>query len=217
MTRRPSDVFGPAAIVLLVAVLLVGIGGTWPPLVAVETGSMAPSVERGDMVVVTATDRAPWGEPVGGDAADPPRRLSGTGDVIVFTSPVEPSQPILHRVAFRVDRGDDWTDRADPERLDADCADLATCPAPHDGYVTYGDANDAYDQSAGIAPVVHDERVHAKALVAVPSLGFLRLGVDAAVARFGPLPAAVGVAVVVSVISGTGAMLVGRVRDGLRR
>lgn len=217
MTRRPSGVFGPAAIVLLVAVFLVGIGGAWPPLVAVETGSMAPSVERGDMVVVTAADRAPWGEPVGGDAADPPRRLGGAGDVIVFTSPVEPSRPILHRVAFRVDRGDDWTDRANPERLDADCADLATCPAPHDGYVTYGDANDAYDQSAGIAPVVHDERVHAKALVAVPSLGFLRLGVDAAVARFGPLPAAVGVAVVVSVISGTGAMLVGRARDGLRR
>jgi hypothetical protein len=217
VTRRPSGVFGPAAVVLLAAVLLGGIGGAWPPLVAVETGSMAPSVERGDMVVVTAADRSPWGEPVGGAAADPPRRLGGTGDVIVFTSPAEPSRPILHRVAFRVDRGDDWTDRADPERLDGDCADLATCPAPHNGYVTYGDANDAYDQSAGIAPVVHDERVHAKALIAVPSLGFLRLGVDAAVARFGPLPAAVGVAVVVSVISGTGAMLVGRVRDGLRR
>lgn len=217
MIRRPSGVFGPAVVVLLVAVLLVGIGGAWPPLVAVETGSMAPSVERGDMVVVTAADRAPWGEPVGGDAAAPPRRLGGTGDVVVFTSPVEPSRPILHRVAFRVDRGDDWTDRADPARLNADCADLATCPAPHDGYVTYGDANDAYDQSAGIAPVVRDEQVHAKALVAVPSLGFLRLGVDAAVDRFGPLPAAAGVAVVVSVVSGTGAMLVGRVRDGLRR
>ena len=217
MIRRPSDRFGPAAAVLAVALLVVAVGGVWPPLVAVESGSMEPAVERGDLVVVTAVDRFPWDDPVGSDAADPPTRLDGAGDVVVFTSPVDPRRPILHRVAFRVTAGEDWTDRADPDLLDgADCADIAACPAPYDGYVTYGDANGEYDQSAGIAPVVHEELIHAKALFSVPYLGFLQLGVDAAVARFGAVPAGVGILAAVSLVSGTGALLVGRVRDGRR-
>ncbi|WP_066416745.1 S26 family signal peptidase [Halorubrum aethiopicum] len=217
MIRRPSDRFGPAAAVLAVALLVVAVGGVWPPLVAVESGSMEPAVERGDLVVVTAVDRFPWDAPVGSDAANPPTRLDGAGDVVVFTSPVDPRRPILHRVAFRVTAGEDWTDRADPDLLDgADCADIATCPAPYDGYVTYGDANGEYDQSAGIAPVVHERLVHAKALFSIPNLGHVQLAVDAAVARFGVVPAGVGILTAVSLVSGTGALLVGRVRDGWR-
>lgn len=217
MIRRPRERFGPAAVVLVVALLLVTVGGVWPPLVAVESGSMEPSVERGDLVVVTATDRFPWDAVVGSDSPDPPTRLGGEGDVVVYTSPVDPRQPILHRVAFHVTAGGDWTDRADPDLLGgADCADIAACPAPYDGYVTYGDANGEYDQSAGIAPIVHEELIHAKALFAVPHLGYLQLGVDTAVARFGTVPAGVGIVAVVSLVSGTGAILVGRVRDGWR-
>ncbi|RAW45674.1 S26 family signal peptidase [Halorubrum sp. 48-1-W] len=217
MIRRPRERFGPAAVVLVVALLLLVGTGTWPPLVAVESGSMEPSVERGDLVVVTAVDRFPWDGPVGSDAVDPPTKLDGTGDVVVFTSPIDPSRPILHRVAFRVTAGEDWTDRADPDRLDgADCVDIAACPAPYDGYVTYGDANGEYDQSAGIAPIVHEELIHAKALFSVPYLGFPQLAVDAAVGRFGVVPAGVGIVAVVSLVSGTGAFLVGWARDGWR-
>ena len=217
MIRRPREQVGPAAVVLVVALLLVTVVGAWPPLVAVESGSMEPSVERGDLVVVTAVDRFPWDDPVGSDAVNPPTRLDGNGDVVVFTSPIDPHRPILHRVAFRVTAGEDWTDRADPDRLGgADCADIAACPAPYDGYVTYGDANAEYDQSAGIAPVVHEELIHAKALFSVPYLGFPQLAVDAAVARFGVVPAGVGTLVAVSFLSGTGAYLLGRARDGLR-
>jgi signal peptidase len=215
--RRPSERFGPAVAVLVVALLLVTVVGTWPPLVAVQSGSMEPAVERGDLVVVTAVDRFPWDGPVGSDAANPPTRLDGAGDVVVFTSPVDPRRPILHRVAFHVTAGEDWTDRADPALLDgADCAEIATCPAPYDGYVTYGDANGEYDQSAGIAPVVHERLVHAKALFSVPHLGYFQLAVDAAVARFGVVPAGVGILAAVSLVSGTGAFLVGRARDGRR-
>ncbi|SMO50342.1 S26 family signal peptidase [Halorubrum cibi] len=217
MIRGPRERFGPAVAVVAVALLLVTVVGAWPPLVAVESGSMEPAVERGDLVVVTAVDRFPWSEPVGSDADDPPTRLDGAGDVVVFTSPVDPRRPILHRVAFRVTAGEDWTDRADPDLLDgADCTDIATCPAPYDGYVTYGDANGEYDQSAGIAPVVHERLIHAKALVAIPHLGHFQLAVDAAVARFGVVPAGVGILVAVSLVSGTGAFLVGRVREGWR-
>ena len=207
----------PAAVVLAVALLLVTVVGVWPPLVAVEGGSMEPSVERGDLVVVTAVDRFPWDAPVGSDAANPPTRLDRSGDVVVFTPPIDPRTPILHRVAFRVTAGEDWTDRADPDRLEgADCAAIAACPAPYDGYVTYGDANGEYDQSAGIAPIVHEEFVHSKALFSIPYLGFPQLAVDAAIARFGVVPAGIGAVVVVSLVSGTGAFLVGRVRDGWR-
>ena len=216
MRRNAAELLAPAAAVLLVALVVAAALGAWPPLVAVESGSMEPTVERGDLVVVTATERFPWGELTPNADPDAQRRLGGAGDVVVFDPPDAARRPILHRLAFRVSAGEDWTDRADPALLDGDCGDIAACPAPHDGYVTYGDANGEYDQSAGIAPVVHEELIHAKALFSVPYLGFLQLGVDAAVARFGAVPAGVGILAAVSLVSGTGALLVGRVRDGRR-
>ena len=197
-----SDILAPVLLVLLGAALLVAVLGTWPPLVAVETGSMEPSIERGDLVIVAGVD----GAGVAGDGGV-------DGDVIVFTRPDDDGAPILHRVAFAVEAGEDWTRRGDPARIDGDCDELRHCPAPHDGYVTYGDANDEYDQSAGIAPVVDPAWIDAKAVASVPYAGLLRLAVVAAIDRFGPVP--VGVAFVGSsaLLGGLGAVLVGRFRD----
>ena len=221
MFRRVRARLGPVRVVVLIVLVLMVVTGTWPPLVAVESSSMAPSVERGDLVIVTATDRFPWEEPIGSDPLNdtrttPPERLGGAGDVVVFTSPVDPDRPILHRVAFHVSAGEDWTKRGDPAMVDETCDDLGTCPAPYDGYVTYGDANDRYDQSVGIAPVVHEELIHAKALVAIPAVGHLRLAVDTAVDRYGLALTTVLVAVIVSVASGVLAFFVGRLRDRWR-
>jgi len=173
---------------------------------------MAPEVERGDLVVVTSTERFPWGGLVGSDDAAAPTRLGGPGDVAVFTRPEAEGRPILHRVAFSVTAGEDWTKRADPALLDGDCAELSACPAPHDGYITYGDANGEYDQSAGIAPVVREEWIHAKALFSVPNLGWFRVGIDAAVAGVGVAPAALGVVGTAGLLGGVGAVLLGRWR-----
>lgn len=208
---RP-DPFGPLVAVALLAAVAVAAGGAWPPFVAVESDSMAPGVERGDLVVVAATDRR--GGVVGSDEADAPTRLGETGDVVVFTSPTEPDRPILHRVAFEVSAGEDWTTRADPTMLTADCTDLRSCPAAHDGYVTYGDANGAYDQSTGISPVVREEWVHAKAVASIPVVGYARIGADAAIARFGAVIAGAGIVVLLAGIGGLGSILLGRVRDG---
>ncbi|MDZ5810039.1 S26 family signal peptidase [Halorubrum sp. AD140] len=213
-TRSPTGLLAPAAAVLLVALVVAAAAGAWPPLVAVESGSMEPAVERGDLVVVTATERFPWGGLVGHADPDAPRRLGGAGDVVVYSPPGDENRPILHRIAFPVSEGEDWTDRADPELLDGDCADVESCPAPHDGYVTYGDANGEYDQSAGIAPVVREEWITAKALFAVPDLGWFRIGVDAAIARIGPLPTAVGLGGIAAVTGGFGAVLIGWVGRG---
>ena len=186
-------------IVLLGAALLVSLLGVWPPLVAVETGSMEPSIDRGDLVVVAGVTTGNGG--------------LTAGDVIVFTRPDDDGTPILHRVAFGVEAGEDWTLRGDPALIADDCEELRHCPAPHDGYITYGDANDEYDQSAGIAPVVDPAWIDARAVASVPSAGWPRLAAGIAVDRFGPVP--VGVAFVggSALLGGLSAVLFGRVRD----
>lgn len=216
MTRSLAGLLTPAAAVILVTLVVVGIVGAWPPFVAVETGSMAPEVERGDLVVVTSTDRFPWGGLVGGDDAGAPTRLGGTGDVAVFTHPETEDRPILHRIAFSVSEGEDWTERADSAMLDGTCRELSTCPAPYDGYVTYGDANGEYDQSAGIAPIVREDWIHAKALFSVPHLGWFRVGVDIAIVRFGIVPTALGVGGIAAVFGGVGAVVFGRLHRRAR-
>jgi len=211
VTRNLPDLLAPAVAVLLVAVVVAAVAGAWPPFVAVESGSMAPELERGDLVVVTSTDRFPWGGLVGATEPGAPTTFGSAGDVIVFDPPSDGERPILHRIAFPVTAGEDWTERADPALLDGDCVTIEACPAPYDGYVTYGDANGEYDQSAGIAPIVREEWITAKALFAVPNLGWFRVGVDAAIARVGVLPTAVGVGGLAAVVGGVGALVLGRV------
>ena len=218
--RNPSGLLAPAVAVVLVAVVVAAVAGAWPPFVAVESGSMAPEIERGDLVVVTSTDRFPWGGLTGAAAPAAPTAFGAPGDVVVFDAPADGNPPILHRLAFPVTAGEDWTERADPDLLDGDCASIAACPAPHDGYLTYGDANGQYDQSAGITPVVREEWITAKALVAVPNLGWFRVGVDAAVARVGLLPTVLGVGGAAGVAGGFGALFlnrIGRSRRGRAR
>lgn len=209
--RNLSGLLAPAVAVVLVAVVVAAVAGAWPPFVAVESGSMAPEIERGDLVVVTSTERFPWGGLVGAAEPDAPTTFGRAGDVIVFDAPDDGNPPILHRIAFPVTAGEDWTERADPDLLDGDCASIAACPAPHDGYLTFGDANGEYDQSAGITPVVREEWITAKALFAVPNLGWFRVGVDALIARVGLLPTIIGVGGVAAVVGGFGALLFGRI------
>ncbi len=193
------DVLLPICAVIALAAMLLLVTGTWPPLVAVESGSMEPNVVRGDLIILTAPERVAgtgtdeWGivtaaaasEAGGVDAAPAESaysRLGGPGDVIVFQPPGRTGSPILHRVAFAVEADENWYDRADDRFHSADdCAELANCPAPHAGYITIGDDNARYDQADDIAPPVKPEWIQGKAQLRVPLVGWLRLGVDAAV------------------------------------
>ena len=212
-----TSAVAPAVAVLLIAVLFGALVGTWPPFVAVESGSMAPGVERGDLVVVTATDGPPWGDLATTADPDAATRLGGVGDVVVYAVPGGGKKPVFHRLAFRVSAGEDWTKRADPALLSGDCAELATCPAPYDGYVTRGDANELYDQSAGIAPVVPEEWIAGKALFAVPNLGWIRVGIDAAAAQYGGVVTGVVLVGSAGLVGGLGALLLGRLRRSTGR
>jgi signal peptidase len=169
--------------VLLIGVVLFAVSGVWPPMVAVESGSMEPHMSKGDLVFVTAPDRyaAPASTDAGvvtRDAAEGYERFGMRGDVVVYAPPDRRGSPIIHRAMFHVDAGENWYDEADPSALPAgveSCAELTNCPAPNAGYITKGDANAQYDQAVGRAPPVKDAWVRAKAAFGAPYLGCVRL------------------------------------------
>lgn len=179
-------VFHSAGVLLVIGLLLVSATGAWPPLVAVESGSMGPHIERGDLVVVTEPGRwaltgatnAPDSGIVTAQTADGARMLGEPGDILVFDTPAWDGPPIVHRAMFHVSAGEDWYDEANqswlPPGVD-DCADLRNCPAPNDGYITKGDANPYYDQARGRVVPVREEWVRAKAAVRLSDLGWFRL------------------------------------------
>ncbi|PGF15968.1 S26 family signal peptidase [Natrinema sp. CBA1119] len=205
------DIATIGAIIAVVGVLLFGITGAWPPMVAVESGSMEPALERGDLVFIADDGRFAGDGAVAGTGivtAQSARetgyeRLGEPGDVIIFVPNGDSTQtPTIHRAQFRVERGERWVEtKADPAYMNgATCTDLASCPAPHDGFVTKGDANPAYDQlprSGAETTVVSAEWVTGKAMVRVPWVGGIRLTIDSirSIVGSGPIVvAAVGTA-----------------------
>ena len=119
-----------------------------PVAVAAPTGSMQPTMDGGDRLVHDA------------GAGEVQR-----GDVIVYT---DGETDYAHRAQFHVDAGENWYDRANPAFIDADsCEELRNCPAPQSGWITKGDANPEYDQSAGRHGVVSPGDVEGRVLFVV--------------------------------------------------
>lgn len=178
------EMLSSVAIVLVIGLLLFGISGVWPPMVAVESGSMEPNMEVGDLVFVTEPGRlAPDAatNDIGvvtyeeGRSADY-RTFGSYGSVVIYRPPGRTASPIIHRAMFHVEEGENWYDRADDEYHNAaGCAELRHCPAPHSGFITLGDNNGAYDQANGLAAPVRAEWVTGVARVRVPYLGYVRL------------------------------------------
>jgi signal peptidase len=178
------EMLSSVAIVLVIGLLLFGISGVWPPMVAVESGSMEPNMEVGDLVFVTEPGRlAPDAatNDVGvvtheeGQRADY-RTFGSYGSVVIYRPPGRTASPIIHRAMFHVEEGENWYDRADEEYHNAaGCGELRNCPAPHSGFITLGDNNGAYDQANGLATPVRSEWITGVARVRVPYLGYVRL------------------------------------------
>ncbi len=201
-------------IVAIVGLLLFGISGQLPVLVAVESGSMTPNMHAGDLVFVVEEGRFAGDGAVEGTGVVTLERGRETGyekfgkpgDVIVFRPNGDPTAtPVIHRAHFWVEAGENWVQtEADPGSLNgATCADIASCPAPHDGFVTKGDANPAYDQlprSGSDTTVVSPDWVTGKAMVQTPQLGGIRLAI-------GSIRSAVGLGSILLVASGGIALL----------
>ncbi|MDY6764946.1 MAG: S26 family signal peptidase [Halobacteria archaeon] len=170
-----EDILSSILIVGLIALILWGIAGVWPPMVAVESGSMEPHMHRGDLVFVVDNNRFvpdnaetnhgivtyQQGKEIGY------KTFGNYGDVIIFRPNGNSNQPpVIHRAMKYVEKGEEWKGVS------------GTHTAPHSGFVTKGDNNKWYDQESGISKVVKPEWVVGKAKVSIPYLGRIRLFFD---------------------------------------
>ncbi|WP_440990433.1 S26 family signal peptidase [Haloarchaeobius baliensis] len=191
------DVGNSLLTVAFIGIVLFAVSGIWPPLVAVESGSMEPHMHRNDLVFIVEEGRFV------GDSAQPGTGVvthraaqqnegywsfGDYGNVIVYQPNDDPQRvPIIHRARFWVAEDENWVDppseggtgKADQQYLGGaeSCSQVRTCPAPHDGFVTLGDANERYDQVGASmnSDVVEPDWVRGKAKVRVPLLGWIRL------------------------------------------
>ncbi len=160
------DILWVVGVVAGVALLLFLISGTWPAVVAVESESMVPNMNVGDLVFVAAADRygplTTWaeGQQTGYAkfAAFPDRQGNEVyGDVIIYKPNGDASvHPIIHRAVV-------WYENT-------------TVP----GYITKGDNNPTVDQGSNLQGIgaiqpVKKEWIVGKALFAVPLVGYLPL------------------------------------------
>jgi len=183
------EVLVSAGSVLLVGLLLFAVSGIWPPMVAVESGSMDPNMQKGDLVFVMEEERLAPGYAEEGVVTyrtgdrEGYRKFNAPGDVVVYRPDGRAGvTPIIHRARFRVNESENWYDKANPAHMNArNCADLANCPAPHAGFVTKGDNNAQYDQATslgacgGTCDIVKPAWVVGTAHVRVPYLGYVKL------------------------------------------
>jgi len=195
------DLVSSVAIVALIGALLFTASGIWPPMVAVESGSMEPTLQRGDLVFVMEADRFPGPNAHAGTGIVSARAAQGTdytkfdgpGDVIVYKPDGnEQETPVIHRAMFWVEEGENWLDKANPDYLRGNSVckrgssgdRVPNCPAPNAGFITKGDANPSYDQISGIAgSPVKPKWIIGTAELSVPYLGDIRLSASASATR----------------------------------
>ena len=173
-----------------IGILLFAISGVWPPMVAIESGSMQPNIGVGDLVFVMEEERFPSDDAIEDTGVATVystnqsdfRKFNRPGDVIVYEpNGNERATPVIHRAQFFVEEGENWYERADPEHLPNDvdsCEDLQHCPAEYDGFITRGDnptSNKRYDQVQGVSRPVKPDWVIGTAEFRMPGLGWLRL------------------------------------------
>lgn len=174
-------------IVVVVSVCLFIFTGTWPPMVAVQSGSMEPGMERTDLIIVTDTNTFGHEYSHGGTGVVTAQngldsgyeKFGGAGDVIVYRVNGDAAGvAVIHRAMFWVEQGENWVEsgKADPNYLSGTTCDaVSNCPAPHAGFITKGDANAQYDQAAEVSAPVKPAWIEAKAAVRIPYVGWFRL------------------------------------------
>jgi len=181
-----KDVASSVGIVLVIGLVLFGVSGVWPPLVAIESGSMNPHMQKGDLVFIMEEDRLEPEAAVEGTGVvtyqqgkEAGYRTFGSyGDVIVFQPNGQSTTPIIHRAMFYVEEGENWYEKANKSNINADsCEDINACSAEHAGFVTKGDnprTNQQYDQ-VDRYQIVKPEWIQGTAEVRLPWLGCIRL------------------------------------------
>ncbi|MFZ2071350.1 MAG: S26 family signal peptidase [Halobacteriota archaeon] len=156
------------ALLIVGAIILLAyaVTGTWHIGFAVESGSMVPHMQIGDLILVMSPHRTNITTFKAGEKQDY-KSFGEYGDVIIYRpNGLSSATPIIHRARFWVEKG---------ERMPG--GELA----PFAGYITKGDHNECYDQQClrvdtekgwvRIEPVKPDW-VIAVARVRVPYVGY---------------------------------------------
>lgn len=182
------EVFSSLSIVAVIGLLLFAVSGLWPPMVAVESSSMSPNLQQGDLVFIMEEHRFAGGAahnetgvvPYQAGAATGYKEFNKFGDVIVYKKNGNGQQTsVIHRTRFWVNKGENWYSEANQDHLSGadNCKELANCPAEHAGFITKGDNNAKYDQ-VGIDPIsepVKPSWIVGTAEFRIPWLGRIRL------------------------------------------
>ena len=182
------EVATSAGAVVAVGLLLFAASGVWPPMVAIESGSMQPNMGVGELVFVMDEERLSPDAAHGdtgvvtyraGKEVDY-RQFADYGDVIIYRPDNRSGTPVIHRARFWVNEGENWYDEASAAHVGNadDCEELNNCPAPNSGFITKGDnpaTNSEYDQVTGLSPPVKPSWVVGTAEFGVPGLGYVKL------------------------------------------
>jgi signal peptidase len=157
------DILVALLVVAIIISIVYAYSGTVTPLVAVESGSMEPHINIGDLVLITRPTNIITSQQ--GQAINY-KSFGEYGDVIVYYPNGDHSAtPIIHRAMYWVNAGGRLPNNQ---------------TAANAGYITKGDANTEYDQPlllGGTPPLepVKPDWIIGKATFAVPELGQLRL------------------------------------------
>ncbi|EFW90603.1 signal peptidase I [Haladaptatus paucihalophilus DX253] len=175
-----------AAVVVAIGLILFAVSGVWPPMVAVESGSMQPQMYRGDLIFIMDQHRFPP-DAAHGDTGVVTyqegkdtgyKKFNDYGDVVIYLRYGRSDEtPVIHRARFWVDEGENWYDKANKDYIlgAENCQELPNCPAPHAGFITKGDNNGEYDQVVRISDPVKPEWIRGTAELKIPWLGHVRL------------------------------------------
>ncbi len=161
-----KDLLSVVAILVIFMVFSKLAFGLWTPMVAVESGSMEPHMQVGDIIFIKSVDRVNVITNEEGKNTDY-KSFEAYGDVILYRPYGEQGvTPIIHRAMYRVEAGEPMWENGPA--------------APYSGYITKGDnviTNMHFDQEGQISyeMPVKDEWIIGTAQYRIPYLGYIRL------------------------------------------
>lgn len=161
-----KDLMSVVAVLIIFMILSKLVFGLWTPMVAVESGSMEPHMQIGDIIFIKSMDKSNITTYEEGKKTGY-KSFQNYGNVILYHPYGEEGvTPIIHRAMYRVEAGEPmWKDGP---------------IAPYSGYITKGDnvvTNQHFDQEGQISyeMPVKDEWIIGTAQYRIPYLGYVRL------------------------------------------
>jgi len=162
---------------VIVAILLIACG-TWPAIVTIESESMVPHMNVGDLVLVVASDRYGALQSMEEGNVSGYEKFGMPGDVIIY----KPNgNTVLHPIIHRAIR---WVEAGEQIPVSVGTK-TGVYTAPNAGYITKGDNNPVFDQigwsnyrgtGEPIDPV-KKEWIIGKAMYSIPIIGYLPLNI----------------------------------------